>query len=184
MVQMNAFIGNSLKTSSEQKKGGKNLISDTFLLSHSKSSESRIWKTCKTDFSGLSKPSLSLSLSYFLSSNRNRVVRLSPRASVSVNTDSIKMVFPAQLWRMRKCSISSSTPTNDGFFLSDSIVLLLPFAPLLLIPPTSLAIFPLDYIVRKDWRSYLRDFGFRMERWLKRNSRMYLANFCLFSINL
>lgn len=92
-------------------------------------------KLVKQIFLAFQSP-LYLSLSYFLFSNRNRVVRLSPRASVSVNTDSIKMVFPVQLWRMRKCSISSSTPTNDGFFLSDSIVLLLPFEPpLLLILP-------------------------------------------------
>lgn len=91
-------------------------------------------KLVKQIFLAFQSP-LYLSLSYFLFSNRNRVVRLSPRASVSVNTDSIKMVFPVQLWRMRKCSISSSTPTNDGFFLSDSIVLLLPFAPLSPDPP-------------------------------------------------
>lgn len=99
MVQMKSIHRKQLENffrTIKKKKRGKNLISDTFLLSHSKSSESRVRKTCKTDFSGLSKASLSLSL-YFLFSNRNRVVRLSPRASVSVNTDSIKMVFPAQL---------------------------------------------------------------------------------------
>lgn len=133
MVQMNAFIGNSLKTSSEQKKRARIWFPIHFYCPIPSHLKVEYEKLVKQIFLAFQSP-LYLSLSYFLFSNRNRVVRLSPRASVSVNTDSIKMVFPAQLWRMRKCSISSSTPTNDGFFLSDSIVLLLPLRPPLLIP--------------------------------------------------